>query len=79
MATQEVELERFVGRLDGTVNSKKPTLIRVNIASMRFAETNSDLIQGFWFEIRAGEIVAMLGPSGIGKTTLLRILSLIHI
>ena len=31
------------------------------------------------FALKKGEIVSILGPSGIGKTTLLRILSLIHI
>lgn len=48
-------------------------MIRIDIRQKRFG---SDLILGsITFEINAGETVALIGPSGIGKTTLLRLVA----
>lgn len=46
--------------------------VSIDIAQKRFAET---IFDDFRLEIGAGEVVAILGPSGIGKSTLLRMVA----
>lgn len=48
-------------------------MIRVDIRAKRFGETQ--ILGPVSFEMRKGETVAILGPSGIGKSTLLRIVA----
>ncbi|MEX0317197.1 MAG: ABC transporter ATP-binding protein [Ruegeria sp.] len=48
-------------------------MIRVDIRAKRFGET--PVLGPIRFEIAKGETVALIGPSGVGKTTLLRIVA----
>ena len=48
-------------------------MIRIDIAAKYFGEVQ--VLGRIGFEIAAGETVAILGPSGIGKSTLLRIVA----
>ena len=47
--------------------------IRVNILSKRFGAT--EVLHGVHFSVARGETVALVGPSGIGKSTVLRIVA----
>jgi NitT/TauT family transport system ATP-binding protein len=48
-------------------------MIVVNVRHMAYGETQ--ILRDIHFEIAEGESLAILGPSGIGKTTLLRIIA----
>ncbi|WP_258093475.1 ABC transporter ATP-binding protein [Salipiger pentaromativorans] len=48
-------------------------MIRVDIRAKRFGVT--PILENVRFEVARGETVALLGPSGIGKSTLLRIVA----
>jgi NitT/TauT family transport system ATP-binding protein len=48
-------------------------MIRVDVTSKRFGDT--PILGPISFEISPGETVALVGPSGIGKSTLLRLIS----
>ncbi|MDP5217029.1 ABC transporter ATP-binding protein [Ruegeria sp. 2205SS24-7] len=48
-------------------------MIRVEIEAKRFGPT--PVLRRVAFQIAAGETVALIGPSGIGKTTLLRLIA----
>ncbi len=48
-------------------------MIRVDIHAKRFGQT--PILGRVAFEIATGETVALIGPSGIGKTTLLRLVA----
>ena len=50
-----------------------PSLVRVRALNKRYE--GAPLLHDLSFEIAPGEIVCLLGPSGTGKTTLLRILA----
>ena len=48
--------------------------ITVNLTGMGFASATAPLFGALKFTVAAGEVVALIGPSGIGKTTLLRMI-----
>ncbi len=48
-------------------------MITVDVKSKRFGE--SEILRDIHFVVAAGETVALQGPSGIGKTTLLRLIA----
>ena len=50
-----------------------PVLLRVENISKSFGETQ--VLKGLSFEVKEGEFLTILGSSGCGKTTLLRIIS----
>lgn len=45
--------------------------LRFDSVSFAYADGNEDVLEGFSAEVRAGEFVAVTGPSGIGKSTTL--------
>src|SRR5438309_10199098 len=48
------------------------TVVELHGASFRYGERS--LWEDLDLEVRAGEFLAVLGPNGVGKTTLLRVL-----
>ncbi|WP_083096946.1 ABC transporter ATP-binding protein [Pseudophaeobacter leonis] len=48
-------------------------MIRVDVAAKSYGDTR--VLQDIHFSLSAGETLAVLGPSGIGKSTLLRLIS----
>jgi len=51
------------------------TAFRVNIRRKVYGEATRPVIAGLSFEVREGELVCLLGPSGAGKTTALNIIA----
>ena len=46
--------------------------------NLRFGYDGRQVLAGLEFELAAGEMLAVLGPNGVGKTTLLKCLSAMH-
>ncbi|MFA6142621.1 MAG: ABC transporter ATP-binding protein [Candidatus Omnitrophota bacterium] len=46
----------------------------VKIENVRFRYEDKDILKGITFNVRAGDIVAFVGPSGTGKTTLVNLI-----
>ncbi|MGV3345993.1 peptidase domain-containing ABC transporter, partial [Enterobacteriaceae bacterium LUAb1] len=57
-----------------SVTDAKPPKITLENVSFRYAETEPLILDNCSFEIAAGESVALVGPSGNGKTTLVKLL-----
>lgn len=51
------------------------TLLQVSAISKRFPRAESAALDGVGFEVEPGEFIALVGASGSGKTSLLRILA----
>ncbi len=47
----------------------------LSVDELRFLYRNREVLSNIAFSIREGEIVAILGPNGVGKTTLLKCLN----
>ncbi|HOL41723.1 MAG TPA: ABC transporter ATP-binding protein, partial [Methanospirillum sp.] len=47
----------------------------LNVRELGFLYRNHDVLKKIAFEVNHGEIVAILGPNGVGKTTLLKCLN----
>ena len=57
------------------MNSKTAEVLSVKDLTFRFPSEEGPVIDGVSFEIRAGELVSLVGASGSGKTTLLSLLA----
>jgi ABC-type nitrate/sulfonate/bicarbonate transport system ATPase subunit len=49
--------------------------VSVDIAEKRYSPAAAPVLRNIKFEIAPGEVVALVGPSGIGKSTLLRMIA----
>ena len=49
--------------------------LRIKVNEFSYSRDQSPLISDFALEIAKGEFVSIMGPSGVGKTTLLRIIA----
>jgi len=47
----------------------------LSVNELKFMYRNKDVLKEIGFSIRQGEVVAVLGPNGVGKTTLLKCLN----
>jgi len=54
------------------MNAPEAADVRLEVAGLAKAYEGKSAIEGIGFKVRAGEFVAVLGPSGAGKTTLFR-------
>ncbi|MDD4730302.1 MAG: ABC transporter ATP-binding protein [Desulfovibrio sp.] len=50
----------------------------LNVRDMGFAYNGSPVFQDVEFSVDPGELLAVLGPNGVGKTTLLKCINAIH-
>ncbi|MBM3230153.1 ABC transporter ATP-binding protein [Candidatus Pacearchaeota archaeon] len=46
----------------------------INLSSVSFSYTDSDVIKNISFSVKKGDFVGLIGPNGSGKSTLLRII-----
>jgi branched-chain amino acid transport system ATP-binding protein len=54
-------------------NNQKETAIEIK--SLDFSYGQQKIINNFSLEIKKGEFIALLGPNGVGKTTIFNIIS----
>jgi energy-coupling factor transporter ATP-binding protein EcfA2 len=52
--------------------------VLADVRGLRAGYGASDVIRDLWIQLRAGEVVAVLGRNGAGKSTLLRVLAGVH-
>ncbi len=71
-APEPAEPLRMEPALFGNV---RPAALRAQGIGFRYGEGEAAVLADFDLDVRAGECVAIAGPSGAGKTTLLKILS----
>lgn len=64
-----IMLKTVPGEERSIAGNARPTL---EVKNLRFGYTGKDTLQGISFDVRAGEVVAILGRNGSGKTTLLK-------
>ncbi|MGC5888455.1 peptidase domain-containing ABC transporter [Enterobacter roggenkampii] len=56
------------------INTMQPVTLETHALSYRYDEHSADVFRDLSFKVSAGESVAITGPSGAGKTTLMRVL-----
>lgn len=56
------------------MNSMQPVALETRRLSYRYDDLSTDVFRDISFQVLAGESVAITGPSGTGKTTLMRVL-----
>ena len=52
-----------------------PAVVRLDKLSKRYAPDRPAILDGIDLELRAGEYLAVMGESGVGKSTLLNLLA----
>lgn len=54
---------------------KKPNIIEIKDAYFRYSKDDSDVLRGLNLDIKEGEILSIIGGNGVGKTTLVKVIS----
>lgn len=68
-------LQTPIGLKDGPEQLSTPTQGQVRFHNIRFAYPGRpDMLEGFSLDVPAGQTTALVGPTGAGKTTLIRLL-----
>ena len=52
--------------------------MKLAVRDLHYAYNGTPVLRAVEFEVAAGEVLAVLGPNGVGKTTLLRCLNAVH-
>ncbi len=56
-------------------NDRKPSALEVRDVHFRYADNEPDVLSSVSFRVAAGECIGIAGPSGVGKSTLLKLLA----